>query len=112
MSERRKEIRVPVLVPLDVYDHGAGELLGELANLSLHGMLLLSRRCIDPNRILQVDIPLPESLSDGGMTLCLGIESLWAEEDATGDQYWCGFQIIDYAPQALHVLEKLIAEFS
>lgn len=112
MSERRKEPRVPVLVPLRVYDQGSGKVLGELANLSRHGMMLLSQGLIEPNRVFQVEIPLPESQGFAGTRLCLGIESLWFEQDEGGSQYWIGFEIIDFAPRAAELLDYLIGQFS
>lgn len=112
MPERRKEPRVPVLISLRVYDQGSGEVLGELANLSRHGMMLLSQRLIEPNRVFQVEIPLPENQSFAGTRLCLGIESLWFEQDEEGGHYWLGFEIIDFAPRAAELLDYLIAQFS
>ncbi len=110
MPDKRREPRFPVLVPLRVLDMGTGEPIGELANLSRHGMMLLSRYLIQPNQILQVEIALP---SDGKLPerINLGIESLWYEEDDDADQYWIGFQIIDLAPENTQLLETLIAEF-
>lgn len=110
MSERRREPRFPVLVPLRVLDTGTGELVGELANLSKHGLMLLTQYMIQPNQILQVEISLP---SDGELPekLNLGIESLWFEEDNEAGQYWVGFQIIDLAPESTEMLDTLIQEF-
>ncbi|MCX8049801.1 MAG: PilZ domain-containing protein [Methylohalobius sp.] len=112
MSERRKEPRVPVLIPLRVYDQGSGEILGELANLSRHGMMLLSHRLIEPGRVFQVEIPVPKDQSLGSTRLFLGIESLWFEPDEGGMQYWLGFSIIHFAPGAVELLDDLIAQFS
>ncbi len=111
MLERRREPRVPVLISLRVYDQGSGEVLGELANLSRHGMMLLSQHLIEPGRVFQVEIPLPENQSLAGTRLCLGIESLWFEQDEGGGQYWLGFEIIDFAPWAAELLDYLIAQF-
>lgn len=112
MSERRKEPRIPVLETLQVYECETGLLLGELVNLSRHGMMILGRRCIGPNRIFRVEIPFPETLITNAHSLCLGVESLWFEQDESGDQYWIGFQIIDFDPPAATLLESLITEFS
>ncbi len=111
MIERRKEPRVLVTVPLRVCDLGSGEVLGELVNLSRHGMLLLSQCLIEPNRVFQVEIPLPEALGFLGARLRLGIESLWYEP-GEGNQYWVGFTIIDFAPEAIELLDRLIVQFS
>ncbi|GAB4358527.1 MAG: PilZ domain-containing protein [Methylohalobius sp. ZOD2] len=112
MSERRKEPRVPVLIPLRVHDQGSGEVLGELANLSRRGMMLFGQRSIEPNRVFQVEIALPESRDLTTNRLGLGIESLWTERDEGDGRYWIGFEIIDFAPQAAELLEQLIDQFS
>ncbi len=112
MSERRKELRIPVLKPLQAIDDASGESIGTLANISYSGLLLLCQQCIEPNRVLQLKVPIPDSLISGAPELILGVESVWAEADGSGKNHWCGFQIIDYAPQATQILARLINEFS
>ncbi len=110
ISERRKEPRIPIGVPLPVIDQGSGDPLGELVNLSCHGMMLLSPRPIEINRIFQVTIPLPSRFSDPVLTL--GVESLWLEAGESRERFWVGFQIIDCSPQMAVVVEELLREFS
>ncbi len=111
ISERRKEPRIPIGVPLPVIDQGSGDPLGELVNLSRHGMMLLSPRPIEINRIFQVTVPLPHSrLSDPDLNV--GVESLWLEADESRERFWVGFQIIDCSPRMAAVVEELLREFS
>ncbi len=111
MSERRKEPRVPILIPLQVFDCSSDRALGELVNLSRHGLMLLCRQLIEPNRIMQIEIPLPKPV-ESEASLCLGVESLWREADDAQERFWVGFQIIDCSPKMTSVLEKLLEEFS
>ncbi len=111
MSERRKEPRIPIGVPLPVIDQGSGDSLGELVNLSRHGMMILSPRPIEINRIFQVTIPLPlPRLSNSGLNV--GVESLWREADESRERFWVGFQIIDCSPRMAAVVAELLEEFS
>ena len=112
MPERRKEVRIPVPLSLEVKDQADGAVVGTLANISSGGLMLLAQRYIEPGRVLQFSIPIPDDLVSNDTHLKVGVESVWCEEDGMGDKHWCGFQIIDYPPGATELLERLIVEFS
>ncbi len=111
ISERRKEPRIPIAASLPVIDQGSGVPLGELVNLSRHGMMLLSPRPIEINRVFQVTIPMSDSRFSN-QDLSVGVESLWLEADDCRERFWVGFQIIDCSPRMVAVVEELLREFS
>ena len=112
MPERRKEVRIPVPYSLEVKDQVDGAVVGTVANISSGGLMLLAQRYIEPGRVMQFSIPMPDELITSETDLMVGVESVWCEEDGLGKQHWCGFQIIDYPPGSAEILERLIAEFS
>ncbi len=111
-SERRNEPRIPLPKILQAVDEVSGSVIGTVANISSQGLLILCYQCIEPNRILQLNIQVPLALIPDAPVLTLGVESVWTEADGAEGKYWCGFRIIDYAPDAAEILQRLIAQFS
>ena len=113
MQERRREPRIAVSVPLQVYDLARECYLGNVANVSRGGLMLFSPTAIGGNRIFQIAVTLPETVGAQDKTqLFLGVESLWQESCDDGQGFWVGFQIIDLQPQDAVLLDRLIEVLS
>ncbi len=110
--ERRREPRISVPRTLQALDAASGAIVGTVANVSSQGMLVLCYQCIEPDRVLQFKIQIPPSLLPDAPLLSVAVESVWTEADGTEGKYWCGFRIIEYAPDAADILQRLMAQFS
>lgn len=102
-GEQRRYERYQVTDVIEVFDVFAECPLGRLVDISLGGLMLSSQRAIPLNQIFQTAIDLP-----GGVSLQLGVESLWSRASADGAQVWTGFQLISVSDRDRTALERLI----
>ena len=107
MSNKRKQMRVEVAVRLPVVDVNTGMVVGDLANISSAGFMVLTRDPRPPHSVFQLSLALPRGIK-GVDTLYFGAESLWCNATDDQEQYWVGFQLIDISPHDQEVLEQFI----
>ena len=108
MSDKRKQMRVDVAVRLPVIDINTGEIVGDVANLSSSGFMVLSLSPRLVHSVIQMSMALPVEIA-GVKSLHFGAECLWC--NATGDQehYWIGFHLIDISTHDQDVLDQFVA---
>lgn len=102
-SDKRKQMRKEVAMPLAVVDVNTGAEIGDLANISSEGCMVLARRALPAHSVFQLALALP-TLIHGMDTVYFGAESLWCNAAADQEQYWIGFHLIDISPQDSEVL--------
>lgn len=107
MSEQRKQTRKDVATRLSVVDINTGILIGELANISDEGFMVLTARQLPLNAVFQLSLGLPKTIR-GVDTLYFGAESLWCTSADNAGHYWVGFHLIDISPQDHEVLTALL----
>lgn len=102
-SEQRKQTRKEVATRLAVVDVNTGVEIGDLANISSDGFMVLARRALPARSVFQLALTLPK-LIRGVDTLYFGVESLWCNPAEDQDHFWIGFHVIDISPQDSEVL--------
>lgn len=102
-SDKRKQTRKDVATRLAVVDVNTGVEIGDLANISGDGFMVLARRVFPAHSVFQLALTLPR-LIRGVDTLYFGAESLWCNPAGDQDHYWIGFHLIDISPQDSEVL--------
>lgn len=107
MSEQRKQLRKEVATKLSVVDINTGSLIGELANISSEGFMVLATRALPLNSVFQLSLALPK-LIRGVDTLYFGAESLWCSDADDSGHFWIGFHLIDISPQDHEVLDSFL----
>lgn len=107
-SDKRKQTRKDLAARLALVDINSGMEIGDLANISRDGFMVLARRPLPAQSVFQLALSLP-MLIRGVDTLSLGAESLWCNPTEDGEHYWVGFHVIDIAPQDQDVLDQLLA---
>lgn len=107
MSEQRKQTRKEVATRLSVVDINTGILIGELANISDEGFMVLTARELPLNAVFQLSLGLPKMIR-GVDSLYFGAESLWCTSADHADHFWVGFHLIDISPQDHEVLTALL----
>ncbi len=91
---------------IPVYDAVTNEQIGQLANLSEQGLMLITRQKFDTEALFRVHFSLP----DIEQPFKLGVESLWVNDAMSRNMFWVGFEIIDIDQQQsaqLALLEEL-----
>lgn len=101
--DKRRQIRKDVATRLAVVDVNTGAEIGDLANISSEGCMVLARRALPAHSVFQLALALP-TLIHGVDTVYFGAESLWCNAAADQEQYWIGFHLIDISPQDSEVL--------
>lgn len=107
MDNRRQNNRI------DAHDEGLrvinsidGELLGIVSNLSLGGMMLITKQQLYTDGILQLQIDTPSEVGCGPIPM--GVKILWCTPANSPDEYWAGLENIDIGPDQLDSLQQLL----
>jgi len=109
VEERRNTSRVKVAKLLSVFDRNHEEMLGNLVDISVQGLLVFSRKAIPVDTVWHLSIDLPGEVNGPG-TIRLGAESLWCHNIGEPPNYWTGFQIIDLASEEREKIIQLIGQ--
>lgn len=101
--DRRQAARHELQNPLPVRDAISGETVGELADLSEVGMLLLTTRTFADGMLLQLTFSLPGA---GGAShpIEVGVQQQWLQ--AGSNRNWVGLGIIDISTADAVVLRE------
>jgi PilZ domain len=104
---KRKELHQTITIT-DIINGGE---FGELVNVTIEGMMLITDKDILTNSIFQLSLKLPMEIH-GSETIELGADCLWCRKVENFHRYWAGFHIIDISANAFKQLEELIAHSS
>lgn len=85
--------------------------IGELVNITVDGLMIISNERIETQSIFQFSLVLPTPLA-GQQELEVGVDCLWCSEVENFHRYWAGFQIIDASPQTAELVALLIENYS
>ncbi len=110
-GNQRKHPRVYLGTDVAVVDVITGKHLGEIANITIGGLMLVMRDAPVPGNIYQLAITLPEAV-DEHTVINIGADCLWGSESSVAGQHWAGFQIIDASELAEQLLQHLIDSYS
>lgn len=110
VDERRKSNRIDAFdAGLQVSNSIDGESLGIIGNLSAGGMMLIARRQLHADGILQLSIDAPRGFAESAITV--GAKVLWCAPANSPDEFWAGLEIIDIAQsdheRLCHLLDYL-----
>lgn len=102
----RKELSKTILID-DVINQRP---FGELVNLTLDGMMVMSDQELPTHAIYQLSLKLPVELA-GSDHIAVGADCLWTKRAEHFNRYWAGLQIIDASDQAMAQLAELIEHY-
>ena len=110
-QDRRENNRI------DAYDVGLrvsnsidGESLGIIGNLSSCGMMLITRRQLVADGILQLTIDLPREMN--AAPIPIGVKILWCTPANSPDEFWVGLRTIDISRAGQASLERLLDQLA
>ena len=96
MDDRRRNNRIDAFdAGLKVVNSIDGEPIGIIGNLSPGGMMLISRRELFVEGVLQLRIELPKSFASDPIPV--GVKILWCTPANSPDEFWVGLKTIDIA---------------
>jgi hypothetical protein len=102
--EQRRAPRKRANAPMPVVDLMAEQVMGQLGNLSITGMMLIGMRAPTAEAVYQVSLALPD---DNGLqhTIQLGIQEQWHEPASAQGQFWSGYRIVAVGDEETRILE-------
>ena len=108
--ELRKLKRRHLVYYLEVLDRNTGQFLGNLADITTEGLMLLTKERIERDTAFGLRIILPAGLL-GKPHLDLNVESLWCERDINPDLFANGFRFVDISEEMLDDIEHLVDHY-
>lgn len=109
MEEKRRAKRFTLHTSLKVINLEVGEKIGNLINLSPHGMMIKAPAPIDVGRKMELSLHLPKTIFGKE---CLDVEAqcVWVKPDSDPRYHQCGFEFIDVSTQDANIILGLIIE--
>ena len=103
----RKLKRRHLIFYLRVFDIRTGELVGQIVNITVEGMMLVRERPIELGQTMQLRMALPSEI-DGTYEVRFNAKSLWCRKDVNPDFYVAGFHFENITPRDQDVIESLV----
>lgn len=107
----RKHHRIELNQAIIITDTINGGRFGELINVTVEGMMVITEKEIPTQSIYQLSLQLPLEI-EGSNTVELGADCLWSRKIENFHRFWAGFQIIDASDQAMAQLRQLINHYA
>jgi c-di-GMP-binding flagellar brake protein YcgR len=108
-AERREYERYSADFHLDVYERDDDSPLGQLVDISMGGMRLLSERPVRTGD--RLDLILDIALESGRKEkVSVQAESVWGKEDDNPGLYQTGFKFLNLSQAADEAIEAIIQE--
>ena len=112
MSEHNSKLqRQELSTTIMIRNTMTGELVGELVNITVEGLMIISDQEMSTNAIFQYCLELPETI-DGPRRIDLGVDCLWSRPAENFNRHWSGYQIIDASPDAIKTIDELISGYA
>jgi hypothetical protein len=110
MNEKRRFRRRSLAHNLIVSDSKTGTQVGQLANLSPEGFMLVTSECLVDKTIMNLQITLPEKTHERHVILCKA-ECKWCSRSENSELFEAGFQLLDMNDSIRAELGSIIAEY-
>ncbi|MBV2208764.1 MAG: PilZ domain-containing protein [Thermomonas sp.] len=108
-AESRRQPRRSVQGRVEVFDTVTEEVVGQLGNVSVGGMLLIANRSLPDDALFQFRFNLPDSMG-ASRPLELGAHVLWKDRAAAPGQFWVGLRFLGASADDAHRLKVWTAQ--
>jgi hypothetical protein len=109
-AQTRSERRRQLVYYLKVYSGDTGNLLGNLVDLTRHGVMLLSREAFPQGWAGEVRIALPQPIAELS-EITMRLEARWSRKDVNPEYFITGFQVTSLPAEAAPIIDHLIATY-
>jgi hypothetical protein len=110
-TENRTVERRRLVFYLRLFDQKSSDIIGHLTDISTAGLMLVSTRPIEKDRVFQVRLILPREVA-GRTELQLKIKCVWCRPDPIPNFHIAGFQFVEIDLQQKKMIDALHEEFS
>jgi len=113
MGNRRKEDRKKLTTFTPVYFLDPKTLLGYLADLTLHGGMVIGEASFEINKQGSLAIEFPDTLTDITLThITIPARVAWCRKDADSLNYYnIGFEFIELSPEHSAVITAILKKY-
>ena len=108
MEERRKLPRKYLMAYSSVYEQSTGKMLGYLCDLTLDGLMVISKESLEIDTETEVSIDLPEIDDFSQNTLQIKVRVVWVNPDLDPRLNNIGFQFIDLPEKQKPTITQII----
>jgi hypothetical protein len=109
MDEKRKLMRRRPRYSPTIYDRESNELIGQLEDYSVEGMMISSSEPLPVKQKYQMKMAIPIGKEEVREIIFDG-ESLWCNQGTSPGSYNTGFQLTKVSPEDLEIIEQLVEE--
>lgn len=104
---KKHSVRKNLLFYLEIYNQHSGELLGHLGDISDTGLMIIGETPLTLNKILDLNIRLPdlEEFTESGLEV--RVETRWTRPDNNPDFHCTGCLLIDIAPEDEPIIDQI-----
>jgi len=111
MEERRKLPRKYLMAYSNIYEQSTGKPLGYLCDLTLDGLMVISRENLEINKEIELNIELPEISSITEKNLKIKGRVAWSRPDLDPRLMNIGIQLVDLAEDKKNIITKIIETY-
>ncbi len=113
MKERRQDKREKMTAFVPVYDSHPRTLLGYLADLTLHGVMVTGEKSVEINRMGILEIEFPDHLPDiSPARITIPARVARCESDDTNPQYCnIGFEFTEVKPEHTKIIKAILSRY-
>jgi len=108
MEERRKLPRKYLLAFSSVFKQSTGELIGYLNDLTLEGLMIISKESLEINTELGIYLDLPEMILSKERALKIQVRVIWVQPDVEPSLNNIGFQFLGLKDNQKPVINQMI----
>ena len=106
MADQRKTIRRKVDEPLIVFDMQSDQPIGQIINLSISGMMLMTESPVSVSKILYCRLPLPEK-TNGSKEINFDAECKWCSQNKATGWYDSGYRLRNLSKENTETIRHL-----
>jgi len=111
MEEKRKLPRKYLMAYSSVYEQSTGRTLGYLCDITLDGLMVISKENLEIDKVIDIYIDLPEIPSFIEKILKIKARVAWSRPDLDPRLMNIGFQLVDLAEDNKPVISKMIETY-
>lgn len=112
MQERRKEQRKTLMAYTQVFDlYGGYFLLGYLADLNLHGAMVIGNKAIPEDIEFTIAVELPDLPNINASRVTLPVRVAWCQPDISPEFFNVGFEFKYVSDEHRKVIQAIIDNY-
>ena len=108
MEERRKLPRKYLMAFSSVYIQNTGKLIGYLSDLTLEGLMVISKENLEVNEDLEIYLDLPEMILSKESALKINARVIWIQPDIDPRLNNIGFQFLELSEKQIPIITQMI----